>query len=449
MTEVLKQTQAVVFLPGIMGSILKRDAEVIWPGSVTSVLLPYNRMADLMRPELVATDVWRKLGPFDVYDSLLTDLENWGFKPGETLFPFPYDWRKSNGTAAQQLADLVDNITAQHKGDVVITLLAHSMGGLVARYYLESAVFANRPGFSKVTNLFTMGTPHRGAPLALTAGLGMEKRVFLSASQVLQLVSDARFPAVYELLPPLGEPFLWNNAGKHDPQDVYSQKIATDPGGLNLNASNLHAAQTFRLGLDFVRKPASVRYFSFYGTDHPTSAYLTLNISAKDQVRSFALDKAGDGTVPIWSGQPNGIQSMPVPGEHSKLFRSDALRNMLIELLGAPTRLAAEITVELSLSPKVLEPANLVHASLVFPNAPSSIQGTISVFRLQLDEKGEQIGEAPLGSPININYDGGSAEAITITFDAPNLKGYYRVRFQATGMNSAEDEFVVQDPPDN
>lgn len=276
----------------------------------------------------------------------------------------------------------------------------------------------------------------------------MEKRVFLSASQVLQLASDSRFPAVYELLPPPGEPFLWNHAGKLDPQNVYSQEIATDPGGLNLNANNLQAAQTFRQGLDFDRKPALVRYFSFYGTDHPTPSYLTLNIAARDQVRSFTLDKAGDGTVPIWSGQPNGIQSMPVPGEHSKLFRSDALRNILIELLGAPTRLAAAAAVELSLSPKVVEPTEPMHASLVFPNTANSIQGVITVSRLQLDAEGSETGDALIGNPIKMDYNGGSAEAITVTFDAPNLKGYYRVRFEAAGMNPAEDEFVVQDPAD-
>lgn len=431
-----------------MGSVLKRGNNVIWPGSVTSVLLPYNRMADLMRPELVATDVWRQLGPFHVYDSILTDLDSWGFKEGDALYPFPYDWRKSNLDAAQQLADLVDKVVAQHNGNVVITLLAHSMGGLVARFYLESLNFDKRPGFARVTNLFTMGTPHRGAPLALTASLGMEKRLFLSASQVLQLAGDSRFPAVYELLPPLGEPFLWDAKDKFDPQDIYSPRIATDPGGLNLNANNLRAAQTFRQGLDFQRKPALVRYFSFYGTDHPTPSYLTLSLTLKDQVRPYTLDKSGDGTVPIWSGQPNGIQSMPVPGEHSKLFRSGALRNILIELLEVPLRLSAAITVQLSLSPKVALPTDPIHASLVFPDAPGSIVGTLTVYRLQLSEDGTEIGETAFGNPVSMNYNGASAEVITVTFEAPNFKGYYRARFAGSGMNNAEDEFVVQDPPD-
>ena len=45
----------------------------------------------------------------------------------------------------------------------------------------------------------------------------------------------------------------------------------------------------------------------------------------QDQVRPFTLDKSGDGTVPI------------------------ALRNILIEFLGFPLKLAGAIAVELPL----------------------------------------------------------------------------------------------------
>jgi hypothetical protein len=171
-----------------------------------------------------------------------------------------------------------------------------------------------------------------------------------------------------------------------------------------------------------------------------------LNGGTRLNVRTNALDKAGDGTVPIWSGQPNGIQSVPVPGEHSKLFRSDALRAILAELLGAPRLLAAAPT-ELSLSPKVVEPSDQLHAALVFPTTATSIQGAITLYRLQLDDYGAVIDSSTIGNPIEITYEGGSAEALTVTFEAPNLRGYYRARFEGFDMNPAEDEFVVQDPP--
>jgi len=47
-----------------------------------------------------------------------------------------------------------------------VTLLAHSMGGLASRSYLE--IFD--PGGNDVDRLITIGTPHNGTPLAdLTA----------------------------------------------------------------------------------------------------------------------------------------------------------------------------------------------------------------------------------------------------------------------------------------
>jgi pimeloyl-ACP methyl ester carboxylesterase len=439
--------QPVIFLPGIMGSVLKLKDAVIWPGTPLSVLLPYNLMSELMRPDLRATEVWRSLGPLGIYDSILRDLENWGFVTDQLLFPFPYDWRKSNRDAAGTLADLIDTVAARDQDNTKITLLAHSMGGLVARYYLESGKFAGRPGFGKVRSLITMGTPHRGAPLALTAGIGKEKRVFLSASQVLQLASSPLFPAVYELLPPVGEPFLWDVVDKLNPRDVYSKEISTAPGGLNLSAENLQAAITFREGLDFSRKPSAVRYFCFFGTDHPTPNYLELREGARFLVRAITVDGAGDGTVPIWSGQPNGVQSVPVPGEHSKLFCSSALRNILAELLGAPRLLAAAAApTELSLSPKVVEPGDPIHVTLLLPGTAATIQGAITIYRLEVDGSGAETAENEFGKPISVEYAGGNAEALTITFDAPNLKGYYRARFRGANMEPSEDEFVVQDP---
>src|SRR3712207_7538424 len=50
-----------------------------------------------------------------------------------------------------------------HHGDAEVSLVAHSMGGLISRYYLESGRFNDRPGFRAVRRLITMGTPHRGA----------------------------------------------------------------------------------------------------------------------------------------------------------------------------------------------------------------------------------------------------------------------------------------------
>jgi pimeloyl-ACP methyl ester carboxylesterase len=197
-------TPVAILIPGIMGSELRLDQDLIWPGPIASLKLPYDRMTALMRPDLQATDAIRKVGIFSQYSSLIEDLKTCGFAESgvrPTLYVFAYDWRKSNAESAIHLAKLIGDVDRIHQGAASVTLIAHSMGGLVCRYYLESSAFCQEPGFGSVESLITIGTPHRGAALALTAAVGLEKRLFLSKSQVLQLASDPRYPSTYELLP--------------------------------------------------------------------------------------------------------------------------------------------------------------------------------------------------------------------------------------------------------
>src|ERR1700730_9803146 len=89
-------------------------------------------------------------------------------QPGN-FFEFPYDWRLSNQLNAQRLADAV---IPQLEGwrrhtqesDAKLILICHSMGGLIARWFLEIL------GGREVTRmLITIGTPYQGSVNALDA----------------------------------------------------------------------------------------------------------------------------------------------------------------------------------------------------------------------------------------------------------------------------------------
>jgi triacylglycerol lipase len=86
------------------------------------------------------------------------DLTQRANKP--TLFVFAYDWRKGNEENAAALKDYVGCVQRFYP-DVKINILAHSMGGLDARWMLTHLGMAAR-----VLTLTTLGTPHRGSPLA-------------------------------------------------------------------------------------------------------------------------------------------------------------------------------------------------------------------------------------------------------------------------------------------
>lgn len=104
--------------------------------------------------------VWLIDPIFHVYDNLIETLAKNGFIPGELLFTFPYDWRQSNVVAAQKIKSRINEIKEICKCNKV-DIIAHSMGGLVAREYIQSDKYTK-----DVDNLIFLGTPHLGAPKA-------------------------------------------------------------------------------------------------------------------------------------------------------------------------------------------------------------------------------------------------------------------------------------------
>lgn len=93
------------------------------------------------------------------YDQLYKNLQVYGdYKDGETLFSFPYDWTLSNTTTAYLLENKINEVKSICHCDKV-DLVAHSMGGLVARYYIESDLYQN-----DVDQIIFLATPHLGSP---------------------------------------------------------------------------------------------------------------------------------------------------------------------------------------------------------------------------------------------------------------------------------------------
>src|SRR5262249_27415832 len=98
-----------------------------------------------------------------------------GYVMEQSLFPMPYDWRRSNRETAGHLRDRLDTVFATIPGVPGVTndgkadLVVHSMGGLITRTYVEGlavdpttlAPIAYRDDIRKVVFI---STPHRGFP---------------------------------------------------------------------------------------------------------------------------------------------------------------------------------------------------------------------------------------------------------------------------------------------
>lgn len=442
-------TEAVILIPGIMGSVLKDGNNMVWPGSVTELVLPYNHMAELLKPDLVAFDVIRSVSISSQYDNLISSLEQCGFHeadPDPTLKVFPYDWRKDNALAAISLADCIDNMARQLGTDTEVNLVAHSMGGLIGRFYLESGLYTERPGFSCVKRLITLGTPHRGSPLALMAALGQERRLFLNADQVRVIASHEKYPSLYQLLPPIGEPFAWNRDERYAPVNIYDRSIVKR---LGLEEKNIVSAEQFHAKLDLKKRPTNVRYFFFAGTRQTTISSVQIKFSASGVPRVIRVDHddAGDGTVPVWSGSQPGIQMEPVGGAHGDIYKNQTLKQVLGTLLGKPGVLAAVGALpELSVRHVVVEPGDSTQATIDFPQNTTRVNGELQL-RRKVDNAGVSQPEAKVISKYPISYSGAPIDHLSILINAPDYAGIYELGFAEAGnAYIATTELFVQEP---
>jgi|GEM_PF-3064416 pimeloyl-ACP methyl ester carboxylesterase len=146
-----------------------------------------------------------------IHDNLWSALEEAGYQEGVDLFAFPYNWRLANTYNALELKNKIDEVKAICDCDQV-DIIAHSMGGLVARAYIQLLDYEN-----DIDQLVFLATPQRGAPKAYLMWEGgevgkkiqdkIQQRIFkLEAelngySSVFDYLNNMPMESVKELLP--------------------------------------------------------------------------------------------------------------------------------------------------------------------------------------------------------------------------------------------------------
>ncbi|CAB3669158.1 alpha/beta fold hydrolase [Paraburkholderia rhynchosiae] len=446
-------TDVVILVPGIMGSELKADGALVWPGNPWEVLTPYNKLEKLLEPDLEVGDIIRWVVVKGVYGPLIDALGRCGFSEKEAnpnLVVCPYDWRKDNAESAARLAERVRYLRQLHGPDLKIDILAHSMGGLVARHFLESGRFGevNCCGFDNIRSLTTMGTPHRGAPLALAAALGGVRKLFLSATQVQALASNEAFPALYQLLPPEDEPFLWNlaSSARLAAVDIYDPRVHQT---LGLSDANLESARTFRASLDIRSKPKSVSYFCFVGTKMDTYGHMRVDMTVSKPIpQAVSVSGGGDGTVPMWSATLGGVQQLAVGGEHGTIFNDSGLLLALGSLLGKPGSLAGvEGDFKVSLGNEVVEPNFKLQVVLTSTQLFDQLDAEIMLIKLT-DEHGQEMKPPQqMPNPHPVHYKGAWLDGLSLRIVAPIYAGAYSVEMRSNGkvISQSQPVFLVQD----
>nr|WP_321228051.1 CHAT domain-containing protein [uncultured Psychroserpens sp.] len=196
----------VIIIPGIMGSSLSSEGEEQWVN-----MRNLNKGAIPNDLNISSTKV-KASGAIKKFYLKIAEY----FSSEYDVITLEFDWRKSVAPAAQELADLIDTLV---KDNVNVNIVAHSMGGLVARQCMMSHQETWKTFSKNETNKFLMlGTPWLGSYLIMEVLTGHSKRVKqLAAIDFKSNRKDLlkifwKFPGVFELLPieAKGKRDFWN-----------------------------------------------------------------------------------------------------------------------------------------------------------------------------------------------------------------------------------------------
>lgn len=236
-----KGKRPVIVIPGILGSQLinSKTGEMVWPSVVRSAgdgsSLPMSPDLAASRDDVVAGKIVetvrlaRILPEVNIYRDLLQSLRSFaGYRetdwnnPGsdgdqDTFYIFPYDWRRDNVENARELVRRMESLKQKlNRPDLRFNILAHSMGGLIARYAAmygdadipegDEPLTPTWAGAAHIKRIILLGVPNQGSADALATLLhgysvteGLRRRIPLLNK--LTREDAVTCPALFQLLP--------------------------------------------------------------------------------------------------------------------------------------------------------------------------------------------------------------------------------------------------------
>ncbi|HEY0766621.1 MAG TPA: hypothetical protein VGD47_01575 [Steroidobacteraceae bacterium] len=315
-TQLADPALRVLVVPGIMGSQLgllrppPLPHDIVW---LDPIDIQLGRLASLRIPgpaRIVSLGVM-----LFSYLRLKLYLRAHGFAAEF----HDYDWRLPVAQLGSALAERV-----RAAGSARVAIVAHSLGGLVARAALTLA------GTGRVERLLLLGTPNCGSFAAVQAVRGS----YAVVRKVARLAGEASaeslaaevfstFPSLYELLP------APECGGATDLFDAREWPAS----GPQPRAALLQAALAARQRL----AAPDERFICVVGVGQET----VTAVRRRDDDFVYILTRHGDGTVPAMSAVLPGVRSAYARVAHSNLTRDPLVAAAVVDLLrrGSTTRL--------------------------------------------------------------------------------------------------------------
>jgi pimeloyl-ACP methyl ester carboxylesterase len=325
----------VIVLPGLMGTQLDSvdaggDAARVW----VNMFRIFTGRLDELRLTLdgAAHPPPHTVHPasiFPEYAHLLLELQTrWQTRP------FPFDWRIDIDQTASALAELVRSWGAGEP----VHLLAHSMGGLVARRFIQLhpdvwRSMQDPSGEGRGGRLVMLGTPNRGSFAIVLALTGEEEIVktlgtldpFHDGIALLRILDS--FHASYQHLP----------SPRVDLGDDHERLFdATSWGTLPVVPELIARGRAFQEAMHPVIDPGRLLYVAGYDQETPVK----VRIEAPGRF-TYQLSADGDGRVPHTLGLLEGVRTFWVREKHGDLPKNPNVLAGIHDLLqsGATTAL--------------------------------------------------------------------------------------------------------------
>jgi pimeloyl-ACP methyl ester carboxylesterase len=447
----------LVLLPGITGSVLKKNGKVVWGfsglsigkilftlgGSIRKALaLPHDDpsvddlgdgvTADALMPDLhLLPGVWKIDGYSKVADALIATFD---VTEGKNFFRFPYDWRRDNTVAARKLArESHDWLQRWRESsgnrDAELILIGHSMGGIVSRYFLECL-----DGWKDTKALVTFGTPYRGSLNALD---GFANGVRKGPVDLTDLIRE--LTAMYQLLP------IYECYDAGDGKLVRVGETAGIPG---VDAAKAAAALQFHRSIENAQKSnaALPQYQAKHYVIYPVVGLSQeTNLSARSEHGRVTMLKTadgqplgGDGTVPRVSAVPLELSTTPnamyAATQHGSLQNADSVIEQLTGILSG-------MNIDLGSFKKSKTQIALEVEDVYYADEPIAVRARPSrgevALKVTLERGGE---EALVSGMVRSPRD----DWYSVTFP-PQRPGAYRVGVTGDGVEPAEDSFAVSE----
>lgn len=283
-----------------------------------------------------------------IYRPIIDNLEEIGYIEGKDLFIAFYDWRKGcEYNVEKYLIPKIEEVKRKCMMDK-IDIIGHSLGGLVARTYIQGHLYNN-----DVRNLIMMGTPNAGAANAYYFWSGgqmpydkLERNVFY---QLLKIgftwiyrflhgpISDVNilrniFPVVEELLPSYeyGSYLFYDDNGRIKKPVPITQ----------MESQNRHLNQLNRTSHTIFNR--GVVPYHIIGTGLETTDIICVNRNEKvynkwfDGKPIYSISMPyGDGTITISSAEAIYSKNYYLNSNHGDILKKS--KDILASILMRPS----------------------------------------------------------------------------------------------------------------